>query len=84
VSRSRKRWCSRGCTWSQALARRCPPSFRGCVNRACQTLSTKGFVCLLPNVTPFLPQVFFPFLELIAKVPETELAEEVFQFVGTA
>jgi hypothetical protein len=35
-------------------------------------------------VTPFLSQVFFPFLELIAKVPETELAEEVFQFVGTA
>jgi hypothetical protein len=34
-------------------------------------------------MNPFLSQVFFPFLELVAKVPETELAEEVFQFVGT-
>jgi hypothetical protein len=28
-------------------------------------------------------QVFFPFLELVTKVPERELAEDVLQFVGT-
>lgn len=38
-----------------------------------------GFGSSLPTV---FSRVFFPFLELVAKVPETELAEEVFQFVG--